>query len=74
MATKKQKQKPRARPVDPARTVARLVKMLRASLAPEVRKQVTPATLEKNVAELLAVSVHLARARAASSVLKELGL
>jgi hypothetical protein len=71
-ARKKSNGKPK--PVDPALQVRRIVKMLRAVVPPERRREVRAETLEKHVAELVQVSTALAQARAAASVLKQIGL
>ncbi len=60
--------------VDPALQVRRIVKMLRAVVPPERRREVRAETLEKHIAELVQVSTALAQARAAASVLKQIGL
>jgi hypothetical protein len=70
----KPKSNGKPKPVDPAVQVRRIVKMLRTIVPPERRREVRAETLEKHIAELVQVSASLARARAAASVLKQIGL
>ena len=70
----KRKGNGKPKPVDPAVQVRRIVKMLRTIVPPERRRDVRAETLEAHIAELVQVSASLARARAAASVLKQIGL
>jgi hypothetical protein len=76
MKNGKQKKARKAAPkkIDPALQLKRLVKIMREVAPPQRRREITVATLEQHARELCQVAATLARARAAASALKQIGL
>lgn len=74
MASTKKKQKPKAKPVDPRRQLARCVKAMRAAVPAEQRRHITAENLHERVSDLIRIAERLRTAQQATEALKALGL